>query len=49
VDAALLVPRLATDAFAAAVMTAQESAAAAGYRLTVRGPLPAYSFVGEAA
>jgi hypothetical protein len=49
VDAALLVPRAEAATFAGAVPAAQDAAAAAGFRLSVRGPLPAYSFVGEAA
>jgi Gas vesicle synthesis protein GvpL/GvpF len=49
IDAALLVQRDRAGDFGAAVCSAQEEAAAAGYRLSVRGPLPAYSFVGEAA
>jgi hypothetical protein len=44
-DAALLVQRSKTPQFEAAVLAAQEIAGKAGYRLTVAGPLPPYSFV----
>jgi hypothetical protein len=44
-DAALLVAAEATPCFEDAVLAAQDAALAAGCRLTVRGPLPAYSFV----
>ncbi len=49
IDAALLVRRDAADRFAAAVETAQGDAASAGFHLSVRGPLPPYSFVGSEA
>ncbi len=44
-DAALLVPRGSLATFEAAVLQAQASAAEAGCRLSVAGPLPPYSFV----
>jgi hypothetical protein len=47
-DAALLVERSQTARFEAAVLAAQAIAEKAGYRLTVTGPLPPYSFVGIA-
>jgi Gas vesicle synthesis protein GvpL/GvpF len=47
-DAALLVERSQTVRFEAAVLAAQAIAEKAGYRLTVTGPLPPYSFVGIA-
>jgi hypothetical protein len=48
-DAAMLVPRTDVAQFAEAVLAAQAAAGAAGFALSVRGPLPAYSFVAEAA
>jgi hypothetical protein len=44
-DAALLVAAETAPHFAESVLAAQDAAAAAGFRLSVRGPLPAYSFV----
>jgi hypothetical protein len=48
-DAALLVPNDVASRFAEAVLAAQDAAAGSGCRLTVRGPLPAYSFVASPA
>ncbi len=44
-DAALLVPRASFAEFEAAVLEAQVTAAEAGCRLQVAGPLPPYTFV----
>jgi hypothetical protein len=48
-DAAMLVSRAEVARFSQAVIAAQAAADAAGFALSVRGPLPAYSFVAEAA
>ncbi|MGL4242668.1 MAG: GvpL/GvpF family gas vesicle protein, partial [Beijerinckiaceae bacterium] len=47
-DAALLVDRSEVAAFEASVRKAQQEAEAGGFRLTVAGPLPPYSFVAAA-